>query len=130
MLIQRKWHIYEKIEAVEKQVNIELPEIEIKQLAKMFSRISHYIRGNVKSITNEERLLYDFMLRHKLNNRSLYQWFLLKEAPYDIKKRVIEGKLWLRHALKEMADFRRLKENPNDNTIINDIRNYIKDVVK
>ena len=125
MLLGKKINVFEKIKAIEEQIKLELPHLNLNKTTYMFGSVSHFISGEIKNLNEDERALYDFMIRHKLNHKTTYNWFLLKNAPHELKIKINNG-LWLRHALKEMAMYNHAKENPNDTSIIKDIQKYVR----
>lgn len=130
LVLTKDMNVFEKMKVIEEQIKTELPHIKARELPRRFSRVSHYVRGTLKSVDEDDRRLYDFLLRNKLNHRTVHNWFLLRGAPPDLRNKLENREIWIRNALKEMAMIRRVQEQPYDKSILLDIRRYIKEVVK
>jgi len=126
MIISKKMNVFEKINAIEEQIKLELPYLDLNKLAYIFGRISHYLSGQGSGVLSEtERALCDFMIRNQLNDKTMYRWFLLKNAPSELKVKIING-MRLKDASHELSLYNRARENPNDTSIINDIQKYVR----
>ena len=128
--ITPEMNVFEKIQIIEEQISKELPSLDPKKLPFMFGRVGNYTIGAVKKIDNQERLLYDFVLRHWLNPKVSYNWFLLRDVPAELESKLRNRNISIRAALKEIAIIRRLRQNPKDPSLILDIRRYVKEVVR
>ena len=79
-----------------------------------------------RPLTVNERILYDYLLRHDLNPSTTYRWFLATRLPQDIREQLAKGKIGQQLAMQIAANRRRTKHSTTGLLMMEDIRNIIR----
>ena len=126
----RKINIFDKLNDIKKKLNQILPEIEEHRLLSMMSHIRrHYERKNKQNsveLTPLERLLYDFLLREKLNPSTTYRWFLAGRVPYDIKEKLEKKQISVKKAMEINYNRTRVRESNLGLSMLEDMRMIVR----
>jgi hypothetical protein len=118
--------IFDKVNMVQKRLNQLLPELDHIGILKAMSRCRQYYEkklyyGRRTSDPNEikkrqklqltpvEKIIYEFLIKEKLNPSTTYRWFLATRLPEDVKERLQKGEIPAKIALKIGANRRRNK---------------------
>ena len=138
-LVGRKRSIFDKINEIKRDLNAIIPEVRDAELSDMVHRCSrqylgklHYGRSNPtnkklkRNLTINERLVYDYMLKNKLNPCTTYRWFLATRLPQDIRESLAKGKIGQKLAMQIAANRRRVKNSTTGLLLMEDIRNIIQ----
>lgn len=91
----------------------------------MLCHCRHYRIGRDKSLTKDERILYDFLLKNNLNPHNVYEKFVLLEAPEHIQKLLREKKIGIREAQSRSYASKRQIDSTESEEFMNEIRKII-----
>ena len=134
----QKVDIFQKVTEIKQQLKEIMPEIEGDKLIAMLSHCRNYYGGKLyygrrdspnrkpRELTQNERILYDFLLRNKLNPGTTYRWFIATRIPSDIKEKLIKGQISQKKALQISANRRRVKESNAGLLMMEEIRTIMR----
>ena len=135
----KKRNIFDKVNEIKKDLELILPEIEGDRLIAMFSKIRTYYMHKKKGVpmgrkgwkgyrdlTINEKILYEYMLKHNLNPSTTYRWFIATRLPEDIKDKLQKGKVSLKVAMNISANRRRVKMSNQGLLIMEEIRTIMR----
>lgn len=136
----KKINIFDKVHHIKKDLKVLLPEIEEDKLLSMFSHMRAYYEGKLhygrrsnpanwsrkKELTEAEKIIYDYLLKNKLNPSTTYRWFLATRVPEDIKDKLKQGRLSYKKALEISANRRRKRESNTGLLMMEEINNVIR----
>lgn len=136
----KKRSIFDKVNEVKQHIKATLPEIDSDRLIIMLCRCRRYYEGNLhygrreikdnrqkkQELTETERILYDLLLRLKLNPSTAYRWFLATRVPSDIKEKLEKGMISQRKALEISANRKRVKESNIGLLMMEEIRTIMR----
>lgn len=139
-VVGRKRSIFDKVNAIKRDLRSIIPEIHGVELIGMMSRCRnhyygrlHYGRRNIpenrkrkRELTANEKLLYDYMLKNKLNPATTYRWFIATRLPQDIREQLAKGKIGQKIAMKISANRRRTKDSTEGLLMMEEIRSVIQ----
>lgn len=124
----KKISIFDRVNQIKEKLNQILPEIEPSRLLIMLGHIRRFYEGNLYygrrtsnqeekdkrerlELTQTERILYDFLLKEKLNPSTAYRWFLATRVPDDIKEKLTKGQISYRKAMEISYNRKRARES-------------------
>lgn len=139
----RKVCIFDKITDIKQKLNTYLPEIEDNRLLVMLSHCRARYEGNLyygrrtynqeelktrkpRELTELERVLYEFMLKNKLNPSTTYRWFLACRIPEDIKEKLIKKQIPIRKAMQIAHNRRRVQEYNTSLFMLEEMRTLVR----
>ena len=134
----KKISIFIKIENIKRDIKTLIPEIEDNRILNMMSHCRRYYEGKLhygrrdsntkrpRDLTNNERIIYDYLLREGYNPSTTYRWFLATRLPSDIMKQLAKGKIGQKLAMKISANRRRTKESVTGLLMMEEIRSVIE----
>ena len=135
----KKRNIFNKVNEIKREIKDILPEVEGDRLISMLSKIRTYIAHRKKGIplgrkgwkgyrklTNNESILYEYLLKNNLNPSTTYRWFLATRIPADVKEKLEKGQLSVKGAMKISANRRRIKNSNIGLQMMEEIRTIIK----
>jgi hypothetical protein len=93
----------------------------------------HYGRRNIKGnldrkrdLTDNEKIILDYMLKNKLNPSTTYRWFVACRLPQDVIEKLRQGKVSFRKAFL-IADNRKKSKLSNDGLLMmEEINNIVR----
>lgn len=136
----KKVPIFDRINRIKNDLNQLLPEIEEDRFLSMLSHIRnfhygklHYGRRAVKEnlkrkreLTTNERIVYDYLLKHNLNPSTTYRWFVACRIPSDIKEKLAKGQISFKKAFL-IADNRKKSKMSNTGLLmIEEVNNIVE----
>ena len=79
-------NIYEELDKVKNLLQVRFPEIDLRNLCPLLSRLATY-HYNRKSgmLLGKERELYNLLIENSYNPFTVYRWALLERIPDEIK---------------------------------------------
>ena len=120
----KKRSIFDKVNEIKNCIKEILPEVEGDKLISMLSKIRTYLAHKEKGVplgrrgwkgyrklTNNEAILYEYLLKNRLNPSTTYRWFIATRIPSDVKDKLVKGQLSVRKAMQISANRRRVKES-------------------
>lgn len=131
----RKRNIFDKVNEIKNDINEILPELDGKGLIRMLSKIRTYIAHKKKGVplgrkgwkgyrdlTNNERILYEYLLKNNLNPGTTYRWFIATRLSNDIKDDLAKGKISYKKAMEISANRRKAEYSSQAVNILEEIR--------
>ena len=136
----KKINIFDRVNQIKKDIKVLLPEIEDDKLISMFSHMRRYYEGKLhygrrtnpenwdkkQDLTEAEKLIYDYLLKNKLNPSTTYRWMLTCRVPADIKSKLMEGKLSYKKALQIASNRKRVRESNTGLLMMEEINNIVR----
>lgn len=136
----RKRSIFDKVNEIKQHLKEIIPEIKSDELIGILSRCRayyegklHYGRRNVpdnkqmkRELTANERIVYEYLLKSKLNPPTTYRWFIATRLPQDVRERLAKGQIGQKQAMKISADRRNVKQSNIGLLMMEEIRNSIQ----
>jgi len=131
-------NIFDKVNEIKQQLKEIFPEVESDRFLAMFShcRRHHegklfYGRGNnpqrqTRDLTQSERVLYDFLLRNKLNPTTVYRWFLATRIPEDVKQKLADHKIGYKTAMRISYNRKKARDSNIGLIMVEEIRNIVR----
>lgn len=102
----KKIAIFDRINAIKKDLTAIIPEVDEDRFLSMLSHIKNFYYGKLhygrnkpenqkrkRELTTNEKIVYDYMLKNKLNPSTTYRWFIACRMPADIKDKLQNGKI-------------------------------------
>ena len=123
-----KKSVFDRVTEIKEQLEQVLPEIEGDRLISMMCHCRRYYEGNLYkgrrtsdqeekkkrkqlSLTQTERILYDFLIKNNLNPSTTYRWFLAVRVPEDIKDKLRKGQISYKKAMEISYNRKRVRES-------------------
>ncbi len=124
----KKRSLFDKVAEIKKLLNQVLPELDGNRLLTMLGHCRRYYEGSLYygrrtsdpevkkerlklDLTDLERVLYDFLLRQRLNPSTTYRWFLACRVPQDIKEKLENHQISYRKAMEISYNRKRVRES-------------------
>jgi len=107
----------------------------ISMLSKIRTYVAHKKKGiplgrkgwkGYRKLTNNESILYEFLLRNNLNPSTCYRWFIATRVPEDVKDMLCKGKLSIKKAMQISANRRRVKESNKGLLMMEELRTIMR----
>lgn len=139
-----KKSIFDKINEIKSDLRRIIPEVGEAGYIKMFSRCSRFYTGKLykgrvgnvmklpvdlrlkEDLTANERILYDYMLKNKLNPATTYRWFLAVRIPDDIKEKLEKNQLSAKVAMQISANRKRVKQSNQGILMMEELRTIVR----
>jgi len=138
-----KRSIFDKTKEIKEQLNQILPEIQGSRLISMLGHCRRHYEGNLYygrrakdkkekkdkkplNLTEMEKVLYDFLIRNKLNPSTTYRWFLATRVPEDIKDKLRKGQISYKKAMEIAYNRKRVRESNIGLLMLEEIRIIIR----
>lgn len=136
----RKINIFDKVNEIKQHLKDIIPEIKSDELIGILSRCRayyegklHYGRRNIpenlqrkRELTANERIVYEYILKSKLNPSTTYRWFIATRLPMDVREMLAKGQVSQKQAMKMSADRRNVKKSNAGLLMMEEIRNAIQ----
>lgn len=118
--------VFEKIESAKKILRTVYADKSDRDFKRILCHCVYHKQGRKSELLGEEREFYDFLMKNKLNPKTLYEYFLFYDAPDHIKAQLREGKISLREAQSRSFAYKRMITTRNGKDIMQDILNVIR----
>jgi len=136
----RKINIFDKVNEIKQHLKDIIPEIESDKLIVILSHCRayyegklHYGRRNVpenlqrkKELTVNERIVYEYLLKNKLNPSTTYRWFIATRLPQDVREKLAKGEIGQKQAMLISANRRNAKMSQIGLLMMEEIREIIQ----
>ncbi len=135
----RKRNIFDKVNEIKSDIKEILPELDgdglIRMLSKIRTYLSHKKKGvplgrkgwkGYRSLTNNERVLYEYLLKNCLNPGTTYRWFIATRSPSDVKEKMARGEYSYKRAMEISANRRKAEYNSQTVYIMEEIRTAMR----
>ncbi len=144
----RKINLFDMVKEIRNDLKALVPELSMDGetvpndvLIPLLSKIRTYYRHKKKGVplgrkgskgyrdlTHVERIIFDYMIRNKLNPCTTYRWFIASRVPADLMEELKEGKMSQKMAMKLAAARKRDKESAVGLYIMEEIRSFVKNM--
>jgi len=136
----RKINIFDKVNEIKQHLKDIIPEIESDKLIVILSHCRayyegklHYGRRNVpenlqrtRELTANERIVYEYLLKNKLNPSTTYRWFIATRLPQDVREKLAKGEIGQKQAMLISANRRNAKMSQIGLLMMEEIREIIQ----
>ena len=136
----KKINIFDKVNQIKKNIKSLLPEIEDDKLLPIFSHLRafyegrlHYGRRSVpenlkrkRELTEAEKIVYDYLLKNKINPSTSYRWMLACRVPSDIKSKLMRGEISYKKAIQIAGNRLRVRESNTGLLMMEEITNIVR----
>ena len=134
---RQKKSLFLKVSEIKQELKRIIPEISSAGLISMLSHCRRYHGGKLyygrrtnpnkkpRELTHNERLLYDYLLKNKLNPCTTYRWFIACRLPSDIKEKLAKGQIGQKKAMYIAANRRRVKDSNMGLLMMEEVRSAI-----
>jgi hypothetical protein len=138
-----KKSIFGKTSEIKEKLKQILPEIQGDRLISMLGHCRRYYEGNLYygrrarnkkekenrkplKLTEMEKILYDFLIRNKLNPSTTYRWFLATRVPEDIKDKLRKGQISYKKAMEISYNRKKVRESNTGLLMLEEILEVIR----
>ena len=133
----KKKNLFDKVNEIKEGIKMLLPEIDGNRFITIMSHLRREYEGKLffgrhgkggKKIplTDIERVVKEYLLKHNLNPSTVYRWFLATRVPSDVMDKIRAGRISQKKAY-EIAINRRKNEKSADRLILMEqIRNIMR----
>ncbi|MEM3126492.1 MAG: hypothetical protein QW331_00270 [Candidatus Woesearchaeota archaeon] len=135
----KKKCIFDKVNEIKNDIHLILPELEGEKLIAMLSKIRTYLAHKKKGVpigrrgwkgyrdlTVNERILYEYLLKHELTPGTCYRWFIATRIPDDVKDKLSKGQLSLRKAMEISANRRKVAMSNQGLLVMEELRTIMR----
>ncbi len=120
-----KESVFEKIDKYRKVLQPVVRGRTDREIKIMLSHCKYYRRGRLKTLTKEEMLLNDFLLKKDLNPKTLYELFVFADYPENLKTLLQENKISMREAQGRCVRQRRLLDSTTAVELMEEMKTII-----
>lgn len=135
----KKIPIFDRINRIKSDLKDIIPEVEEDKLLSMLSHIRNFYYGKLyygrrsikenesrkKELTANEKIVYDYMLKNKLNPSTTYRWFVACRLPSDVKDKLQKGKISFKKAMLIGDNRKKSKMSNSGLLMMEEINNII-----
>jgi len=118
--------VFEQIESVKRILEPAVPDGDSSRICGLTLRCVRYKLGQVKKLNSVEAKTYDLLLKNKLNPKTVYEWFLVENAPPYIKEKLSQGKMGLRTARAQYVQWKRMSNTRSGKEIMDEMKNIVR----
>ena len=97
-------------------------------LKLMICHLAHFHCNNRKTITENEAIIYDTLIRNDINPSTAYKWFCLTMLPADFRHKMKSGRITQKQALRQAAGRKRDREIRMSLEIMQMVRESIRKI--
>lgn len=141
----KKKPLFDRVAEIKEQLKQVLPEIDPIRFIHMLERCRRYYEGNLyygrrttnpeekKSrkaieLTQNENIIYNFLLRNNLNPSTTYRWFLAVRVPEDIKDKLSKGQISYKKAMEISYNRKKVRESNIGLLMLEEMRTTIRGI--
>lgn len=92
--------------------------IGIPEIISMASRIECYKKSRIRNLTEDERILYDLLLKLDLNPRTVFDWLTITQMPRRLRDKLHQREIRIMDALKEYNHWKKRYNTITDSLMI------------
>jgi hypothetical protein len=131
----KKRNIFDKVNEIKNDIGVILPHIESVRLIRILSKIRTYIAHKKKGVplgrrgwkgyrdlAEDERIVYEYLLKNDLNPSTTYRWFIATRLPSDVKEKMANGQYSFRKAMQISANRRKAEYSSKAVDILEEIK--------
>ncbi len=118
--------VFEQIESVKRILSSVVPEGESFRRRGLVLQCVKFKIGQIKKLDANESMVYDLLLKNKLNPKTVYIWLLLENVPLHIKEKLVQKKISLNDARVQFVKWKRLSDTHAGNALMDEIKNIIR----
>lgn len=117
--------VFEKVARYKELLKPVVGEKPDREVKLMLCHCHYYRTGRYKSLTKEERILYDFLLKTNLKPHNMYEKFVFLESPEHVQNLLREKKIGIREAQSRSYASKRQVDSSESKEFMDDIRKII-----
>jgi len=135
----KKIPIFDRINRIKKDLKALIPEVDEDRFLSMLSHIRNFYYGklyygrravkenvvNKRELTTNEKIVYDYMLKNKLNPSTTYRWFIACRLPSDVKDKLQKGQITFKKAMLINDNRKKSKMSNNGLLMMEEITNVV-----
>lgn len=135
----KKVPIFDRINRIKKDLKALIPEVDEDRFLSMLSHIRNFYYGklyygrravkenfvNKRELTTNEKIVYDYMLKNKLNPSTTYRWFIACRLPSDVKDKLQNGQITFKKAMLINDNRKKSKMSNNGLLMMEEITNIV-----
>jgi len=139
-----KKSIFDKVNEIKEDLRTLFPEIDDSRYINMLSRCRRKYRGVLykgkigkvlklpvefrfkDELSASELILYDYLLKNKLNPCTTYRWFIATRIPDDIKEKLSLGQISTKKAMEISANRKRVRESNLGLLMMEELRTIVR----
>lgn len=134
--MRRRLTMMDKVVEMKKELKTLLPEIEEDKYLVMLCHLTYYHRNKkqyyerkgkkIKTLTEAERILLDYLIKNNLNPKTTYRWFLVSRLPEDLKDKLRKGVIPVAEARRVYTNRIKQRESSAGFGMMEEINNIVK----
>lgn len=97
-----------------------------KEFKRILCHCLYFQTGRRKTLSVQDREIYDFLLQKHLNAKTLYCYWICLEYPEHIKKQLRDKQIGVQEASSKAFAYDRMISTKNGKEIMDDIRSVIR----
>ncbi len=133
-----KVNVFSAVDKIKRELKAVIPGIEDDKLLAIMCHCRRHYEGKLhygrrgkqnpmpRELTHTERLVYDYVLRTKLNPSTAYRWFLATRIPDDVKEKLAKGQLSYKLAMRIAWNRKKSAETNQGLLLIEELRNVMR----
>lgn len=121
-----KWRLVLDIKT---QLSQAFPDKTLEQIRKMVRRVGRCEYGEIKEISQDEHIIKDLLIRHKVKAATVYQWLLQTLVPDDVREKMENGTISAIQASRAISNRERQRRAALELTLLEQARLVVKEVL-
>lgn len=135
----KKVPIFDRINRIKTDLKALIPEVEEDRFLSMLSHIRNFSYGKLhygrrtipenltrkRELTTNEKIVFDYMLKNKLNPSTTYRWFVACRLPADVKDKLQKGQISFKKAMIINDNRKKSKMSNTGLLMIEEINNIV-----
>src|SRR3989344_5629118 len=129
-----KVNVFKKVDEIKKDLKVVIPEIEGDKLLEIMGHCRSYYEGKFyygrrtsptrkkREMTQNERIVYDYLIRKGLKAPTIYRWFLATRLPDDVREKLAKGQVSYKAAMRITWNRKRAAETNQGLLLIEELR--------
>ena len=123
---RKPFNVFAKLDEIKQVLQPLIKDKTDQQVKVLLCQCVHYRIGRKNKLEEEERQLYDLLLKNNLAPKTVYQNWLLLEAPEHIQRQLREGKVSVEEARSRSYAYKRMISTTKGKEIIEEILSVIR----
>ena len=133
-----KVNVFKKVDEIKKELKVVIPEIEGDKLLEIIGHCRAHYEGKFyygrrtsphkskREMTQNERIVYDYLIRKGLKPSTAYRWFLATRLPDDVREKLAKGQVSYKAAMRITWNRKRAAETNQGLLLIEELRTIVR----